>query len=56
MANAYQGELLGLMAIHSILLSLNTIHPKLKGGVEIVSDCLGALNRVSYLTPYRIPS
>ncbi len=24
--------------------------------MEIVSDCLGALNRVSYLPPYRIPS
>jgi hypothetical protein len=55
-ANAYRGELLGLMAIHLILLSVNKIHPKLKGGVEIVSDCLGALNRVSYLPPYRIPS
>jgi hypothetical protein len=55
-ANAYRGELLGLMAIHLILLSVNTVHPKLKGGVEIVSDCLGALNRVSFLPPYRIPS
>jgi hypothetical protein len=44
------------MAIHLILLSVNKIHPELKGEVEIVSDCLGALNRVSYLTPYRIPS
>jgi hypothetical protein len=56
MANAYQGELLGLMAIHLLLLSMNKIHPTLKGRVEIVSDCLGALNRVSYLPPYRIPS
>ena len=55
-ANAYQGELLGLMAIHLLLLSVNKIHPMLKGKVEIVSDCLGALNRVSYLPPYRIPS
>ena len=38
-ANAYQGELLGLMAIHLILLSVNTVHPKLKGEVKIVSDC-----------------
>ena len=55
-ANAYQGELLGLMEIHLILLSVNKINPTLKGRVEIVSDCLGALNRVSYLPPYRIPS
>ena len=55
-ANTYRGELLGLMAIHLILLSVNKIHPELKGEVDIVSDCLGALNRVSYLTPYRIPS
>ena len=52
-ANAYQGELLGLMAIHLLLLSMNKIHPTLKGRVEIDSDCLGALNRVSYLPPYR---
>jgi len=56
MANAYQGELLGLMAIYLIRLSVNKINPMLKGRVEIISDCLGALNRVSYLPPYRIPS
>ena len=55
-ANAYQGELLGLMAIHLILLSVNKINPTLKGRVEIVSDCLGAMKRVSCLPPYRIPS
>jgi hypothetical protein len=55
-ANAYRGELLGLMAIHLLLLSVNRIHPELKGSMEIISDCLGALNRVSYLPPYRIPS
>jgi hypothetical protein len=54
-ANAYRGELLGLMAIHLILLSVNKINPTMKGRVEIISDCLGALNRVSYLPPYRIP-
>ncbi len=53
-ANAYRGELLGLMAIHLLLLSINKIHPTLKGKVEIVSDCLRALNRVSYLLPYQI--
>jgi hypothetical protein len=55
-ANAYQGELLGLMALHLVLLSVNTIHPKMGGSVEIISDCLGALNRVTYLPPYQIPS
>ncbi len=54
--NAYQGELLGLMAIHLLLLSVNKIHTTLEGSVEIVSDCLGTLNRVSYLPPYQIPS
>jgi hypothetical protein len=55
-ANAYRGDRLGLMAIHLLLLSVNKIHPTLDGSVEIVSNCLGALNRVTYLPPYRIPS
>jgi hypothetical protein len=55
-ANAYRGELLGLMAVHLILLSVNKIRPQLSGSVEIISDCLGALKRVSYLPPYWIPS
>jgi hypothetical protein len=55
-ANAYRGELLGLMAIHLILLSINKIHQNLSGSAEIVLDCLGALKRVTYLPPYRIPS
>jgi hypothetical protein len=54
-ANAYCGELLGLMAIHLILLIVNKIHPTLVGSVERVSDCLGALKRVTYLPPYQIP-
>ncbi len=54
--NAYREELLGLMAIHLILLSINTISPQLLGSVEVVSDCLGALKRVTYLPPYQIPS
>jgi hypothetical protein len=45
-ANAYRG----------VLLSMNKINPMLKGRVEIVSDCLRAMNRVSCLPPYRIPS
>ncbi len=52
--NAYRGELLGLMAIHLILL-VNTISPQLLGSVEVVSDCLGALKRVMSLPPCQIP-
>ncbi len=55
-ANAYRGKLLGLMAIHLILQSINEIHRNLSGSVEIVSNCLGALNRVTYHPTYRIPS
>jgi hypothetical protein len=44
------------MAIHLILLSVNTISPQLLGSVKVVSDCLGALKRVMYLPPYPIPS
>jgi hypothetical protein len=54
--NAYRGELLGLMAIHLILVSMNWAHKSLLGDVKVVSDCLGALQRVTYLPPYRIPS
>jgi hypothetical protein len=54
-ANAYRGELLGLMAIHLILLSVIKINQQLSGTVKIVSDCLGALKRVTFLPLYRIP-
>ena len=55
-ANAYRGELLGLMSIHLLLLSVNKVYPDLKGEVDIVSDCLGALGRVSDLPSYKIPT
>ena len=55
-ANAYCGELLGLMAVHLLLLAVETISPGLKGSAAIYSDCLGALGRVATLPPYRIPS
>ena len=55
-ANAYRGELLGLMAIHLILLSVDRVHGGITGSVEVVSDCLGALRRVTDLPPYWIPS
>ena len=54
-ANAYQGELLGLMAIHLILRSINKIAPPLSGLVTIIPDCLGAIGRVGHLPPHRIP-
>ncbi len=55
-ANAYRGELLGLMAIHLLLVSINWVHTTLVGSVEVVLDCLGALKRVVHLPPYQIPS
>jgi hypothetical protein len=54
-ANAYRGELLGLMANHLILLSINKLNCQLLGSVEIMSDCLGALKRVTFLPSHRIP-
>jgi hypothetical protein len=54
-ANAYRGELLGLMAIHLILLSMNKLHRDLSRSVEIVLNCLGVLKKVTHLPPYRIP-
>jgi hypothetical protein len=52
----YWGELLGLMAIHLILLSANKIAPTLMGLVHIYSDCLGALDKIQNLPPHCIPS
>ena len=54
--NAYRGELLGLMAIHLILLSINKMSPALSGFVTIISNFLGAIGRVEHLPPHRIPS
>ncbi len=51
-----QGELLGLMAIHLFLVSVNWAHKSLSGSAKVVSNCLGALQRVTYLPPYQIPS
>ncbi len=55
-ANAYCGELLGLMAVHLLLLAVKTVSPGLSGSATEYSDCLGALGRVAELPPYRIPS
>ncbi len=40
-ANAYRGELLGIMALHLILLAVNKVHPALIGSIHLYSDCLG---------------
>ena len=53
-ANAYRGELLGLMAIHLILLAESKVRPNLCGLVVIYSDCLGALTKVTSLPINRI--
>ena len=55
-ANAYRGELMGLMAIHLILLAANEVWPDLRGSATVYSDCLGALGRIANLPPHRIPS
>ena len=55
-ANAHRGELMGLMAIHFILLAANKLWPSLRGRAVIYSDCLGALGRVANLPPHRIPT
>ena len=55
-AGSYRGELLGLMAIHLILRSMNEISTDLRGSVHIYFDCLEALNKVKNLPPYCIPT
>ena len=55
-ANAYRGELHGLMAIHLFLLSVHRISPALQGSVKIYSECIGALGRVTDQPPNRIPT
>jgi hypothetical protein len=55
-ANAYCGELLGLMADHLLLLAVKTVSPGLSGRAAIYSDCIGALGCVAKLPLYRIPS
>jgi hypothetical protein len=55
-AGAYRGELLGLLAIHLIILIVQKIALDLTGSALIYSDCLGALNQVGKLPHDRIPS
>jgi hypothetical protein len=55
-ACAFRGELLGLLAIHLVLLAVTKLRPELSGQVRIVSDCLGALGGVVGLLTGRLPS
>jgi hypothetical protein len=55
-ACSYRGELVGLMAIHLILLAANEVNEGLTGRIDIYSDCLGALDKVKNLPPERIPT
>lgn len=55
-ACAYRGELLGLMAIHLLLLAADKRWPDLTGLVKIYSDCLGALMKVTHLPERRLPA
>jgi hypothetical protein len=54
-ACSYRGELVGLMAIHLILLLINEVNKDLSGFVIMYSDCLGALDKVKNLPPSCIP-
>ena len=55
-ACAYRGELMGLMAIHLILLAANKVRPGLKGKIDIHCDCLGGMEKVAGLPANRIPT
>lgn len=55
-ANAYWGELLGLMVIHMLCLAVQQMSPHLQGVVMIYLVCLGTLGWVRDLQPYKIRS
>jgi hypothetical protein len=55
-ANAYRGELLGLMAAHLVLRGVAELHPNLSGKVALYSDCEGALDKLANLPPQRLPA
>ncbi len=44
------------MAIHLLLLAVNTVSPDLAGYVKIYLDCLGAMGHIAELPPYCIPT
>ncbi len=43
------------MAIHLILRGVNVVATNLRGLILILSNCLGAMNKVRDLPPHRIP-
>jgi hypothetical protein len=55
-ACSYRRELVGLMAIHLILLKINECNKELQGSIHIYSNCRGALKKVKDLPPYQIPT
>jgi hypothetical protein len=55
-AGAYRGELLGLLAIHLILLAVDNATREISGSANIYSDCLNAVNRIGTLPTNRIPA
>ena len=54
--NAYRAELLGLLAIHLVLLAICKALRLTQGHVSIFSDCVGALSRTVSLPKSRVPS
>jgi hypothetical protein len=55
-SSAYRGKLLGLMAVHLILLGINELDPTLAGKVTVYLDCKGALDKVEGLPPGHLPA
>ncbi len=53
---AYRGKLLGLMAVHLVLLGINGLLPGLSGKVVIYFDCNSELKKVECLPLLWIPS
>jgi hypothetical protein len=45
--STYRDKLLGLMAIHLLLVSINRIHTLVEVSMEVVLDCLGALKQAT---------
>ena len=54
-ANAFRGELIGLLAIHLLLHSIHKSQPSLSGSAKIFSDCTGALHTITSLPISGIP-
>jgi hypothetical protein len=54
--SAYQGELLGLVAVHLVLTGIAILYPNLSGKVTVYSDCKGAINKLNNLPPLCLPA